>query len=181
MRRIGRSSWVVALAIAGCTIEQTPQEFIDRLETPGQEIAASEAEVRARLLSVTGAIQRRSGPDIEAALLPHSRVFVVGLLPGEEWRTGDEIAAALIQLRGEPAPRFEDVVVEVVSTNNVAWFRGTFAGANVLDSIADVRISGVFVRQEGAWRLLQGHLSAPDAISPRPPPPAPAGTAAGGE
>ena len=161
-----RNSWAVALVIGGCTIESTPQSYIDRVVTPVREVELSEEEIRARLLSISPAIQRGSAADIDAALQAHDRATVIGLIPEGE-ATAGSIAQDLGRLRGERAPRFEGLVVEVGPSNTTAWFRGTLVGDSPVDSTAEIAFSGVFVRQDGAWRLIQGHLS--EALSRYPP------------
>jgi hypothetical protein len=172
LRRFSRSLLLAGLALAGCRIEQTPQRYIDHQETPAEEIRASVHELRQRLLSVSAALQRGDPAEVGAALRPHEEAYVFGPA-GQELRSARDIAQALQAVHAEGGLRVDEVAVDVGPRNNVAWFRAKYV-APAEPGAEAVRFSGVFVRQGGEWRLIQGHLSG--GISQPPPPPPPEAT-----
>ena len=168
MRRFCGIVALLAILLAGCRIEQTPAEYIDVLEIPQDDLAASQAELTDRLLSTALSLQRRNLNDLLAALLPAPDV--VGYGPGEDQRITDP--ASLSFTLSEPTAgrmvSIEDLAVEVGPRNHVAWFRARYLVTDDADDPEERLFSGVFLRREGEWYLVQAHVSAP--LSPTPPP-----------
>jgi hypothetical protein len=150
----------VTLLFGACRIEQTPQRFIDHQLTPAEEIAASEAELTSRLNAMIAALQRRNAGEAAGILRPHPDVRAIG--PGEgEWLVEpDGIAAALDELAGPGPGAADHIAVTVGPRNNIAWFSVGYSSPTDPGE-ATFRFSGVFIRQDGEWRLVDGHLSRP--------------------
>jgi hypothetical protein len=150
---------VLALLQGACTIEQTPQQYIDHLSPPGAELEASRDELTVRLLSTAPALERRDRSSIAGALAPETDVFVLGPRPGLELTTSRAVIDTLVALTAESEVEIGETVVTVSPGNDVAWFRAAYelSGGGAEDSV--LLFTGVFVRAEGDWRLSQGHLS----------------------
>jgi hypothetical protein len=162
----------LTLLLPACRIEQTPQRFIDHQLTPAEEIAASEAELTSRLNAMISALQRRNAGEAAGILQPHPEVRAIG--PGEgEWLVEPaEIAAALGELAGPGPGAADHIAVTVGPRNNIAWFSVEYSSP-ADPGEANFRFSGVFLRQDGEWRLVDGHLSRPYVSYPAPDPPDP--------
>ncbi|MQA90130.1 MAG: hypothetical protein GEU90_07835 [Gemmatimonas sp.] len=162
---------LLAIVQGSCTIEQTPQEYIDHLTTPAAELEVSRDELMVRLLSTAPALERRDRLGVSGALAPGAEVFVLGLRPGEQLTTPRAVVDTLVSLIGGSDVGIGEAVVTVAPGNDVAWFRVAYdlPGSNADSST--INFSGVFVRAEGDWRLTHGHLSG--GVSSWPPDPAP--------
>jgi hypothetical protein len=165
-RTILRRFWSVAFTAAllgGCKIEQTPSEFIDHRDTSLSEQQAAEEELRARLLSAGNALRREDADQAMDSLSPAGELFVYGLTGSGEGP--GELRAILSNVAEGRALVMEDLDVVIGPRNQVAWFRTELHGG---PERTVVRFSGVFMRLEGEWRLLQGHLSQPFSPGPGP-------------
>jgi hypothetical protein len=168
VRRFCQALLLSTACVAGCTIEQTPQSYIDHLATPAAEIEASRDELTDRVLSVGVALQREDSPAILAALVPHSEVYVYGPEHAQELTTPGGVVAELLEHARDVDVAMTVPTVDVGPSNDVAWFRTTFLINGGNTDAADVRFSGVFLRQEGEWRLVQAHISrvVPEPLTP---------------
>ena len=162
MRRFWTVLPLLALPLAGCRVEQTPAEYIDVLEIPEDDISASREELTDRLLSTAPALQRRAIDDLLAALTPATGVSGFG--PSEPVTDPTSLGVALTTLAGGNPVQMDDLVVQVGSRNNVAWFRSVYSIEPDDGAVDQLRFSGVFVREEGVWRLVEAHISEP--VSP---------------
>jgi hypothetical protein len=167
LRRFWLLALIAAAPLAGCRIEQTPEEYFDHQLSPAEEREASREELSDRLRAMNQALRRASRAEVFAALAPTSDVFVFGPEPEHRLTSPAAVVAALEEIVGRDTEVL-DLNVTVGPRNNVAWFRTTLvSGTPELPEI--VRFSGVFIRSEGEWRLTEGHLSR--AVSPAPGPP----------
>ncbi|MEX2582520.1 MAG: nuclear transport factor 2 family protein [Gemmatimonadota bacterium] len=164
--------------LASCTIEETPQQYIDHLTTPAAEIGASQDEIMARLLSTGPALQRRDRSSLTGALAPSPDLYVIGPRPGEELTTAQALVDTLSTLVRSAEIGVGETVVSIGPGNDVAWFRTSYEVSGGEPGDEALSFSGVFVREGGEWRLSQGHLSS--ATRPSPPPAEPDTAAAGG-
>lgn len=158
------------MLLAACKIEQTPRRYIDRRLPAAAEQEAAEDELRARLALSVQALDRGNIEAAVAALAPAPGAYVAGA--GEAMQ-GAGAGAVFILLRGaaeRAAGRFElrDLHISVEPRNNVGWFAVSMAavpdttgGESTEEMSASLQLSGVYLRREGAWRLVQLHLSAP--------------------
>lgn len=163
------------LLLAGCRIEQTPAAYIDHVGTPQDDLRASEEELMDRLRSIAPALQREDYRSIVAALAPSDELTAFG--PEKNSLAGGAaLGTALAGATGGQAASAEDLVVRVELQNTIAWFRVAYRVVTpVEDDLSEVRFTGVFARQEGEWRLVQGHISNPltppaaDSVQADPP------------
>lgn len=156
-------------ALAGCTIEETPQEYIDHLTTPAAELDASRDELTARLMSIAPSVQRNDRTSLTGALSPLADVLVLRGERADALTEPRALIDTLISISGDAEVEVRESVVTIGPNNDVAWFRAVY-GLVGEDGPAELSFSGVFVREGGSWRLAQGHLTSP--VSP-PLPPAP--------
>jgi hypothetical protein len=180
LRRFCTLAVAALVVLGGCRIERTPLSYIDHIESPAGERDASREELIDRLLSTATAAQRRDSPALVAALVPLPEAPIFGLQEVEDSSAITAISE-LVALSAEGPVSMAPPLVEVGADNDVAWFSATYHLSGAPEEAADVRFSGVFVRQEGAWRLAQAHLSR--SATPPPPsqaPPEAQDTAAGG-
>lgn len=159
------------LFLAGCKVERTPEQYIDHADPLELERAAAAAELTDRILALGAALTRGSPSEAVAALSPASDAYLLGPQAGIE-SVGTESITALVQsLGGEPMPvDIRDVQVTVGPTATVAWFRAVLDLKGVPALGEGVRMTGVFIRREGAWRLVQAHVSAPTTPAAAPAP-----------
>ena len=169
-----RFCWLLGLSIgvAACRIERTPEEFIDQPSPAGEDLAATQAEIRDRLIRVANALREGSTPALMNSLAPHPDGVVLGPdLPAPS--PAEQLVSVLQSELGGQLLSASDIVVDVDSTNRTAWFlaRFTAPGNAVEDSTTrGFDLSGVFIRQMGEWRLVQGHITPLLILSPAPPP-----------
>jgi Fe2+ transport system protein FeoA len=168
----------LALLLGACKVEQTPQALIDRRLPVQEERAAAAEELRDRLLAMGGALQRGDAAEALTALAPAPDAYVVSPQAALEVLGPEQIGAVLASLAGDPvAVEVRDVAVEMGPLADVAWFRAGMAVQREGVAETMVRITGVYLRREGEWRLVQAHLSTP-ITPPAPPPPSPSESAA---
>ena len=161
---------VCIVLLAACKIEETPRSYIDRQTSAAREREEAGAEIRARILAFADALGRRNPARAAAALAPSPLAAVIGPVRAQPAHDPASLQAALREIippAGE-AVAVQDIEIGVAARAQVAWFNARLVIA--LDSAppADLRFSGVYQRREGAWELVQAHLS----TAPTPPPPA---------
>jgi len=149
------------LLLSACEVESTPAEYIDRAASAEEGRVEAAAEVRDRVLAMGQALGRRNSADALLALAPAREVFVVGPGAGDTTGSGSErIRAVLDSLAAQSVPVMtRELVVSVAPRANVAWFHAVLDGEDA--QTPAVRFTGVYELNEGAWQLVQAHLSAP--------------------
>ncbi len=163
MRRFYPALCLPLLLLSGCRIERTPGPYIDRLDTPEEEIRAATEELIDRLLSTAPSLQRRNLSDVTTALTPH--VEVNGIGPAGQVISGNaEFIRTLDELTAGNRVGMDDLRVEVDAGNDVAWFRSVLILTDDEDVSRRLPFTGVFVRDEGEWRLRQGNLAGPVSL-----------------
>lgn len=181
--KANRSAALVAvLALAACDVARTPDSYLDRESTAQQAREAGGAEVRDRVLAMGQALGRGDAADALVALSPAEDAYVIGPQAGLELVGPAQIGAVLASLAAAPAPvGVEGVQVQVGPRGNVAWFRATLTSEGSSPARPPVMITGVYLLDEGTWRLVQGHLSTPTTTPLPSSPPASAADSAAGE
>lgn len=170
-----RTALVAALlALAACSVERTPQEYLDPRDPAVVERRESEEELAARVGAFREALARGDRADAVAALIPASDAHVMGVQFNDgRPRFGPQgIADALQTLRlptGAVA-RTPDLRVQAATREGgLGWFATHLELLPVVAGGGEaqwLRVSGVFMRREGEWRLLQLHLSKAEAPAP---------------
>jgi hypothetical protein len=164
------------LALAACEVNQTPSRVLNP-RNPGEvERRDAEQEIAARVGAFREALLRGDRAGAVDALAPVGTAHVMGprandgraLLGPVGLRT---MLDSLALPTGGMVARTPDLNVE--AQDGTGWFATHLELFPVTQGgqVERLRVSGVFARQEGAWRLIELHLSRPEA------PPAPAATA----
>lgn len=171
MRRFLTASILAAALASACKVERTPERYFDHTErVESEREAAAEAELRARVLALGRAIARGSAREAMIALAPAPDIRIVTPDPEIVLTGADAVGAALAALVTTPmAVEMRDVAVTVGPLGNVAWFETHVDAPGAAPGGTMVRVTGVYLRTEGAWRLVQAHVSTP-ANSPNPAP-----------
>lgn len=172
---------LLTASLAGCRIEPTPAEYIDVVDIPEDDLSASADELSDRILSTASSLERRNLNDLLSALTPAPEVFGFGVGEGELITDPTTLGYTLSQATGGRDVSLSDLNVEVGPRNNAAWFRSLYSVQGEDEEPYQVRFSGVFMRIQGEWRLVQAHVSRPvssDSL-PLPPQEAEADTLAG--
>ncbi len=156
-------TWILGvaavLALGACTIERTPEEYIDR-QLPSE--AAQEAmrtELADRLRLTAAALQRANATAAVVALAPAADVVVLNSTEGRELRSTEEIVAMIAASTAGASVRVEEPEVRLDAESRVAWFRTVYHVTDAEGEERAVDFTGVFGRRQGEWRLVQGHLS----------------------
>lgn len=159
---------VVAAALVGlfasCTIQPTPEEYIDR-QIPADAVRRqAEEALSQRIQALVQALQAGDVETAQATLSPAPEVAVIG--PGEgDLFTGEaQIAAILDLLANTNAGTLELTELRVGVTRRAtagwfaAWLRLHRPGAA---EPVPMRFTGVYVVREAVWELQQAHFSLP--------------------
>lgn len=183
MSRTVLAGLAVTLLLAACKIERTPPELLNRRDPAAREREHAAGELRSRLAVLGQAFEAGELEQGVEALAPAEQVQVIG--PGEPPQTvsGSMLPETLRNLvpSGTTPAQMEEVSVTLGPGAEVAWFAAVVRRSSVTDSVpppAPWRVTGVLVLEEGAWRLVQAHIS--EAVPVRneePSPEAPAGPA----
>ncbi len=163
------------LLLGGCKIERTPSEYIDRRGAAATEREEAAAELRSHVAVLAQSLSQGSVGRALAALSPAPDVRVLG--PKQRWQVGDaaDLRPLLEQAVANRGTRVEPTAVEVQigPRGDIGWFAARFRLVHNLapaDS-SELRLSGVYLRDEGVWRLMQAHLSGSQGVlTPLPPP-----------
>jgi hypothetical protein len=171
------------LALSACRVDRTPDEYLNPRNPAQVEQREAANEIAARVGAFREALARGNHADAAGALGPTAETHVMGI-GFNDGRSGlgpQGLAAALQELelpRGAVA-RTPDLRVEADAREGLAWFAThveLLPVVGVGGAPQRLRVSGVFSRREGDWRLAQLHLSR--GQMPPPPPPAPDSAAA---
>ena len=168
----GRGAALALLAglLSACRVERTPPEYLDKGAVIETEREAAAREVQDRLLALTQALNRGGGSEVLTALDPEDDAYVVGPAADSVVRGPSGIRGILGQVVGSGGQmEMHDLEVRIGPQANVAWFRGSLhSTAGGAGETPPLRITGVYLRDAGLWKLVQAHLSRP--VTPAPPP-----------
>lgn len=168
MRRFLAASIAAATLSSACKVERTPAEYFDHRERVVTERDAAEEEIQDRLLALGQAIARGSANQAMLALSPHDDVRVVTPDTKVVLEGAAAVAAGLARLVTTPlAVEIGDVSVTAGPLGNIAWFEADIEAPGIGSGGTLVRVTGVYLRTEGAWRLVQAHVSIP-GTAPNP-------------
>jgi hypothetical protein len=170
------------LLLSACKVERTPRQYLSGREPAEAERQNAEGEIRARVSALGQALENGDEAGALLALAPAAEVYAIGPT-GSASLVGPEGVQEMVREMVREAPavtEMADLRVTMGPRARVGWFvavvrvqRADTAGAG--DDY--LRMSGVYLRSEGEWRLVQAHLSRPPT-PPAPPPSPPADSAA---
>lgn len=175
MQRIAAAA--ALLALAACQVAPTPQEYLDPRDPAIVERRESEQELAARVGAFREALARGNRAAAVQALVPAPDTHVMGVdfNDGRPRYGAEGIAEALADLRlpAGAVARTPDLRVEAETREGgLGWFATHLEVLPVVGAGGEpqsLRVSGVFVRREGEWRLLQLHLSEAERPAPTAP------------
>lgn len=170
------------LALSACRVDRTPDEYLNPRNPAQVEQREAAGEIAARVGAFREALARGDHGGAAAALGPavDTHVMGIGFNDGRPGLGPQGVAAALREMelpRGAVA-RTPDLRVEADARQGLAWFATHVELLPVVGAGGApqrLRVSGVFSRREGDWRLAQLHLSRGQL-----PPPPPDSAAEGG-
>jgi hypothetical protein len=162
------------LALAACSVERTPQEYLDPRDPAAVERQESEEELAARIGAFREALARGNRALAVQALVPSADAHVMGVQFNDgRPRFGPQgIADALATLRlpSGAVARTPDLRVQAATREGgLGWFATHLELLPVVGAGGEaqwLRVSGVFMRREGEWRLLELHLSKAEMPAP---------------
>ena len=168
--------FVALLALSACKVEPTPREFYTQRDPARVERQEGSDEIRARVRSFAESLARGDRAGAAEALGATQLTEVVGVdaNSGVQRMGPVGLAAALAELRA-PTPAFArtpDLRVDVSGRGLVGWFSThleLLSPTGPLQAAEQLRVSGVFQRDRGEWRLAQIHFSRPARPAPAAP------------
>lgn len=181
-RRLAVYAILLGLA-AGCTVQPTPREYIDRQQPADVARQQAEESLRERITSLVQAIRAGDPAAAEAALGAAPDLVVIGPGTGERLSGAAQAAALLDLLAHREAASLELVHLEtrVGPRASTGWFFARLEASSGTGPPIPVRVSGVYLVHEGVWQLQQAHFSVPSDAFTAPAPAAAPGSPAGGE
>lgn len=169
MPRILGAALGAVLLLSACKVERTPPEFFDHGDRIEEIRESAAEELRDRVLALGQALGRGSPAEAMLALAPHGRAAIVAPVEGVVLMGPEQIGSALARLAATPvALEMRDVRVEVGPQANVAWFYALVEAPGSGPEGTLLRVTGVYVRDEGAWSLVQAHVSIPTPAGESP-------------
>jgi hypothetical protein len=149
------------LVLSACRVERTPEQYFDHQTTIEAEREAAAGELRDRLLAMGEAIDRGNATEALIALSPAADAFILGPREGMVVSGSERISALLDSLLASRtvAAEVRDVQVGIAARANVGWFRADLALPGIIPGDRPLRMTGVYVRDAGLWKLVQAHLS----------------------
>lgn len=162
------------LVLAGCKVQETPPEFYSHPDPAVVDRQEAADEIRGRVRLFADALGRGDMADAVGALAPDELASVVGVDDnGGMARLGTagvQDAVGQLAITAPVVVRTPDL--RVGTTVGMGWFAThlQILSPTVATEPVLLRMTGVFARERGEWRLVEAHISRPDA--------APAATAA---
>ncbi|HEY7768535.1 nuclear transport factor 2 family protein [Longimicrobium sp.] len=162
------------LALAACEVNQTPARVLNPRDPSAVEQRDAEQEIAARVGAFREALLRGDRGGAVDALAPVGTAHVMGprANDGRALLGPDGLRATLdaLALPTGAVARTPDLHVEADAQDGTGWFATHLELFPVAQGgqAERLRVSGVFARQEGTWRLIEMHLSRPEA-PPAPP------------
>jgi hypothetical protein len=159
---------VVAAALVGlfasCTIQPTPQEYIDRQIPADAERRQAEQALYDRIQALVQALQAGDVETAQATLSPAADVTVIGPGEGDRFTGEAQITAILDLVADADAGTIElaDLQVGVTRRATAGWFAAWLRlHRSGVSEPVPLRVTGVYVVREAVWELQQAHFSLP--------------------
>lgn len=172
------------LSLAACKVDRTPPEFYSHPDPAVVDRQEAADEIRTRVRVFAESVGRMETGEAVQALAPDSMATVVGVDDnGGMARLGApglSAAVAGLDITSPTIVRTPDL--RVGASQGMGWFSTHLQLLSTSAATAPVllRMSGVFVRERGEWRLAEAHISRPGTATPASaPPPSPAAADSG--
>jgi hypothetical protein len=161
-------------ALAGCKVDRTPPEFYNHPDPAVVDRQEAADEIRTRVRVFAEALGRMDTGEAVQALAPDEMAAVVGVEGNDGMvRFGPEgVSAAVAELAIASPTVVRTPDLRVSASQGMGWFSThlqLLSTSTATDPVL-LRMSGVFVRERGEWRLVEAHLSRPEAATPQPEP-----------
>lgn len=170
------------LSLAACKVDRTPPEFYSHPDPAVVDRQEAADEIRTRVRVFAEAVGRMESAEAVQALAPDSMAAVVGVDDNNGMvrfgAPGLSAAVAGLAITSPTIVRTPDL--RVSASQGMGWFSTHLQLLSTSSATAPVllRMSGVFVRERGEWRLAEAHISRPGTATPAALPPAPSPAAA---
>jgi hypothetical protein len=162
LRRFLAASIAIVTLTSACKVERTPAEYFDHTERLETVREAAAEEIQDRLLAIGAAIGRGNATEAMIALAPQAEVRIVTPDPDVVLAGSDAVNAALRTLVTTPLQvEVRDVRVTVGPLGNYAWFEADMEAPGTGPGGTLLRMTGLYLRSEGTWSLVQAHVSMP--------------------
>jgi ketosteroid isomerase-like protein len=144
-------------------VERTPPQYFDHQNKIEAERDAAAAELRDRLLAMGQALDRDNPTEALIALSPAPDVYLIGPEEGMIVRGSDQLESTLGSLleSREVSAEVRDVEVGIAPGANVGWFHADLVLPGHTPGGEPLRMTGVYLRDAGIWKLVQAHISLP--------------------
>lgn len=165
MPRFLIAAFGAAVLGSACKVERTPSEYFDHRAWSEADVEATASELQDRVLATGQAIARGSATEALLALAPDADARVVAPGSPDGIAGPVEIQAALRRFADSGIRvRLTLVRVTVNQRGDAAWFvaDGVMQGEEGEDDIPLV-VTGTYLKSEGAWEMVQAHISTPEA------------------
>lgn len=164
MPRFLIAAFGAAVLGSACKVERTPPEYFDHRAWSEDDVEATASELQDRVLATGQAIARGSVTEALLALAPDAEARVVA--PGApDGITGSEEIEAALRRFADSGIRVRLTLVRVTvnSQGDAAWFvaDGVMEGQDG-ESDAPIVVTGTYLMNEGAWEMVQAHISTPE-------------------
>lgn len=158
------------LALAGCKVDSTPAEFYNHPDPAVVDRQEAADEIRTRVRVFAESLGRMDTEEAIQALAPSPMAAVVGVEGnGGVVRFGPAgVSAAVAGLAITTPTVVRTPDLRVTASGAMGWFSTHLQLLSTSAATEPVllRMSGVFVRERGEWRLAEAHLSRPFATAP---------------
>ena len=116
-------------------------------------------ELRDVAIAMFEAASRQDPSRIDRHTSSHEGVLMIGTDP-EEWTHGGErVAEESRQEMNDSTPEFSPGEVEAFVEGTVGWISSRPVWTLEDGTQVPARLTGVFHREDGEWKLVQGHVS----------------------
>jgi len=174
-----RAVLAALVALSACDwvkVERTPSQFYSQRDPARVDQRDDSRELRARVRNFADELARGHRDRALTALNPSEGVLVIGPEEGSGVaQIGVGGLAAALDSAWIPTPavaRTPDLRVEVGLRESTGWFSAPIQFMTLAAGSTPqwLRVSGVFAQQKGEWKLVEIHLSRPQAVAgaPRP-------------
>jgi hypothetical protein len=160
------------VALAACNVERTPPEFYSHPDPAVVDRQEAADEIRTRVRVFADALGRGDRDEAVQALAPDEMAAVLGVEGnGGLVRFGAPgLSAAVAGLAISTPSVVRTPDLRVSASQGMGWFSThlqLLSTSAATDPVL-LRMSGVFVRERGEWRLVEAHLSRPERATAEP-------------